>query len=76
MKVYRREVEENGIVVDPLKCFHTIKVRTHKNLLLHICTCPMFRELLVMKFVDTFGNFSIEWSGKVCYLHILSSFYS
>ncbi|CAF3843602.1 unnamed protein product [Rotaria magnacalcarata] len=25
MKVYRREVEENGIVVDPLKCFHTIK---------------------------------------------------
>ncbi|CAF5220934.1 unnamed protein product, partial [Rotaria magnacalcarata] len=24
-KVYRREVEENGIVVDPLKCFHTIK---------------------------------------------------
>ncbi|CAF4352273.1 unnamed protein product, partial [Adineta steineri] len=26
MKVYRREVEENGIVVDPLKCFHTIKV--------------------------------------------------
>jgi hypothetical protein len=27
MKVYRREVEENGIVVDPLKCFHTIKVR-------------------------------------------------
>jgi len=27
MKVYRREVEENGIVVDPLKCFHTIKVQ-------------------------------------------------
>ena len=26
MKVYRREVEENGIVVDPLKCFHTIQV--------------------------------------------------
>ena len=26
MKVYRREVEENGIVVDPLKIFHTIKV--------------------------------------------------
>ncbi|CAF1108615.1 unnamed protein product [Adineta ricciae] len=25
MKVYRREVEENGIVIDPLKCFHTIK---------------------------------------------------
>ncbi|CAF0840962.1 unnamed protein product [Rotaria sp. Silwood1] len=25
MKVYRREVEENGVVVDPLKCFHTIK---------------------------------------------------
>jgi hypothetical protein len=26
MKVYRREVEENGIVVDPLKIFHTIQV--------------------------------------------------
>ena len=26
MKVYRREVEENGIVIDPLKIFHTIKV--------------------------------------------------
>jgi hypothetical protein len=26
MKVYRREVEENGIVVDPLKIFHSIKV--------------------------------------------------
>jgi len=25
MKVYRREVEENGIVVDPLKMIHTIK---------------------------------------------------
>jgi len=25
MKVYRREVEENGIVVDPLKSFHTIR---------------------------------------------------
>jgi len=30
MKVYRREVEENGIVVDPLKCFHTIKVHLIK----------------------------------------------
>jgi collagen type IV alpha-3-binding protein len=27
MKVYRREVEENGIVLDPLKSFHTIQVR-------------------------------------------------
>jgi hypothetical protein len=26
MKVYRREVEENGIVVDPMKIFHSIKV--------------------------------------------------
>ncbi|CAF4247928.1 unnamed protein product [Rotaria socialis] len=25
MKVYRREVEENGIVVDPLKIFHSMK---------------------------------------------------
>lgn len=30
MKVYRREVEENGIVVDPLKCFHTIKVMLYR----------------------------------------------
>jgi hypothetical protein len=27
MKVYRREVEENGIVVDPMKIFHTIQVK-------------------------------------------------
>ncbi|CAF1376338.1 unnamed protein product [Adineta ricciae] len=25
MKVYRREVEENGLVLDPMKIFHTIK---------------------------------------------------
>lgn len=31
MKVYRREVEENGIVVDPLKIFHTIKVNFVEN---------------------------------------------
>ena len=31
MKVYRREVEENGIVVDPLKSFHTIKVIEQKT---------------------------------------------
>lgn len=30
MKVYRREVEENGIVVDPLKSFHTIRVKRTK----------------------------------------------
>jgi hypothetical protein len=26
MKVYRRELEENGIVLDPLKATHTVKV--------------------------------------------------
>jgi hypothetical protein len=26
MKLYRREVEENGIVLDPLKAVHTVKV--------------------------------------------------
>ena len=67
MKVYRREVEENGIVVDPLKCFHTIKV---KEKYIYIYIINLFyiffpRELLVRKFVDIFGNFNIEWNGKV-----------
>ena len=26
MKIYRRELEENGIVLDPLKAVHTVKV--------------------------------------------------
>ena len=26
MKIYRREQEENGIVVDPIKAVHTVKV--------------------------------------------------
>ena len=28
MKVYKREVEENGMVVDPLKAVHTVQVIT------------------------------------------------
>lgn len=32
MKVYRRELEENGIVLDPLKATHTVKVLTTYNL--------------------------------------------
>lgn len=27
MKIFRRELEENGIVLDPLKAVHTVKVR-------------------------------------------------
>jgi collagen type IV alpha-3-binding protein len=36
MKVYRREVEENGIVVDPLKIFHTIQVNLFILFLIYI----------------------------------------
>jgi hypothetical protein len=68
MKVYRREVEENGIVVDPLKIFHTIKVdqlfiRKIKYIFNLIRVSP------VMKFVDIFGNFNIVWNGKVNYIN-------
>lgn len=28
MKVYRREMEEDGMIVDPLKAVHSVKVRT------------------------------------------------
>ena len=27
MKVYKRELEENGMVVDPVKAIHTVRVR-------------------------------------------------
>lgn len=70
MKVYRREVEENGIVVDPLKCFHTIKVRTnclrqkHENFRCFFLLLQS-RVSLVVKFVIIFGIFNIEWNGKV-----------
>ena len=30
MKIYRRELEENGIVLDPLKAVHTVKVNFKK----------------------------------------------
>jgi collagen type IV alpha-3-binding protein len=31
MKLYRREVEENGIVLDPLKAVHTVKVERERE---------------------------------------------
>ena len=34
MKVYKRELEENGMVVDPLKAVHTVWVRLRTELLL------------------------------------------
>ncbi len=66
MKVYRREVEENGIVVDPLKCFHIIKVRKYFHFLFNLFFF-FPRVLPVMKFVDIFMNFNIEWNGKVSF---------
>ena len=78
MKVYRREVEENGIVIDPLKCFHTIKVNRVDKLLLFRLH-PEFRALPVMKSVDIFGNINIEWNGKVRmkkpFVHSMSLFF-
>lgn len=32
LKVYKREIEENGIVLDPLKAVHTVKVMLSKFL--------------------------------------------
>lgn len=32
MKVYRRELEENGIVLDPLKAVHIVKVRKRNKI--------------------------------------------
>jgi len=80
MKVYRREVEENGIVVDPLKCFHTIKVTKDIFIFYLIFFFSFFklRVLPVMKFVDIFMNFNIEWNGKVSFnnlLNFISNFY-
>ena len=31
MKVFKREVEEDGVCVDPLKAVHTIKVSFHRR---------------------------------------------
>jgi collagen type IV alpha-3-binding protein len=30
MKVYKRELEEDGMVVDPLKACHTVRVSIHR----------------------------------------------
>lgn len=32
MRVYKRELEEDGMVVDPLKAVHTVKVNFKKNI--------------------------------------------
>ena len=68
MKVYRREVEENGIVVDPLKSFHTIKVRASSFTSFSKLFFCLPRALQAMKSVDIFMNYNIEWNGKVCVL--------
>ncbi len=75
MKVYRREVEENGIVVDPLKCFHTIKVQKIDLFFYRISSFSFLRVLPVMKFVDIFMNFNIEWNGKVSFSYLLDFYF-
>jgi hypothetical protein len=46
MKVYRRELEENGIVLDPLKATHTVKV-TFYSILTTISTLRLYFNRLI-----------------------------
>lgn len=46
MKVYRRELEENGIVLDPLKATHTVKV-TFYSILTTISTFRLYSNRLI-----------------------------
>ncbi len=32
MKVYKRELEEDGLVIDPIKAIHTVKVRHYPTI--------------------------------------------
>ena len=38
MKVYRRELEENGVVVDPLRAQYTVKVSAGRVLRVRVWT--------------------------------------
>ena len=49
MKIYRRELEENGIVLDPLKAVHTVKGITGHEL------CKYFWDPAVR----------MEWEGTL-----------
>ena len=42
MKIYRREQEENGIVVDPIKAVHTVKVEELRQIPNPQRACPCF----------------------------------
>ena len=47
MKVYKRELEENGMVIDPLKAVHTVKVITVKPVMRGCSKCvPMWQVAL------------------------------
>ncbi len=39
MKVYKREQEIDGVVVDPIKAVHTVKVRANKS---NHFSCPKY----------------------------------
>lgn len=49
MKVYRREMEEDGVVIDPLRATYTANVCTTKHHLhkLPCCTCVQYTEYLL-----------------------------
>ena len=64
MKVYRREVEEDGIVVDPLKIFHTIQVISRLSNRRRRSSRSL-RVSPVTRSVGISGMLSIEWNGKV-----------
>jgi collagen type IV alpha-3-binding protein len=64
MKVYRREVEENGIVVDPLKCFHTIKVKEEIYILIiYFCFVKGVTGHEICRYFWEF-QYRMEWESK------------
>ena len=44
MRVYKREIEEDGMIVDPLKAVHTVKVSLTQNLVMELFVNGVFQN--------------------------------
>ena len=65
MKIYRREQEENGIVVDPIKAVHTVKVeeiRQIPNPSVSLSSFSLFLQSVCC--VASSVLFCLMWSGR------------
>lgn len=67
MKMYRRELEEDGLVVDPLKAVHQVRGATAHEMVHHFWS-PDVR-------FEWDSKFPLHYGRLTCFMWFLSSFH-